>query len=739
MATGAFISGLLGGVSKKLDEREKQRREDYLMVLQSTDPRITGNQRITDEAWDNIAKHLSPENKKLIPKVKEIWGKLRPHQQQGGQLQAPQAQGAAQQASGPLQPPQPQQASAAPQQQPLQPLSGAAGPPQAWKGSQPPPEGATPQAAAPGPLQAPQPKDPRGWGGPKSKRDVLMPGQEPQGAQQVAGPLQAPKPNTNGKPRTDRMLLTDEQVFEKQEAQRKQRIATLQAEAKEMLGPDASKRDITNYVMSQMGSHELTSQTTKPTALDLRRQAEALANDESAPEADRKAAKGYLNSVKPKPTALDLRKQAEEILADPESSDADKEGAKGYLDSLKAKEAKTGNKKFVWGKKPGSDTPKLAYMDPKDPKGYYDPDTNEKLDGFAPGATPTEQRLYGAVLGYYYHFRNMGYSDTEARQKAGEMFTEREGVHLGRVEQQAQIDSALSGISIGPGFKKETKSPADAPNLKTDAGELATPKTATTTGKGNKPPASIGVRGQAQDQKEQDNILYYLGTVMGTQKGAGKASGVRSMEGQKALAKLTGLDPMSLNAALSEDKATAKQLAETVQRKGAIDRLQNTIDKHGAVLEGVVKEIQDTGSPLLNKPVREWKRAAAGSPELKRFEIAINAVQREYAYLTAGGAQSRAMLPVTTSENMQKIISEDSTLAEVNAAISQMRTEAQKETEAMTQTVQDMKDSLSSGAVGSAVHGQGGNLKPPPGATNGKVGGDLKSLSTDELLKRLAQ
>jgi hypothetical protein len=197
-----------------------------------------------------------------------------------------------------------------------------------------------------------------------------------------------------------------------------------------------------------------------------------------------------------------------------------------------------------WVMKPDSAEPELAFINPKDPKGFVGSDGAPLPEGTKAVATPVQQRLYGAVQGYYYYFRGQGDSDEVARDKAGALFTQREGVHLGRVQQQASIDEALSGISLGSGFGAGVKGP-NAPATK-----LPEQPTGVGVAEPKKPPATIGHTGQAQQQKEQDDILFYLGNVLGTQGRSGKASQVRSMAGQKALAKFTGFDPMALNVAL---------------------------------------------------------------------------------------------------------------------------------------------------------------------------------------------
>ena len=636
------------------EEKKRRIREDQWKILSQyqADPGAFDPEFIK-QTQQEFLKGLNGESKKSAVKVFGIFDKFRSGNKQQGQGQQQPQQGQTQkQQGGPLQPPQPQ-AAASPQPA----AQGSAGPLQ-------PPQG-QPKAAG-GPLQPPQ--------------AAAAP---PQGGAPPQAPAAAPaQPEAQPPQNGPRMFRTPEERDATEAAARQQRITALKKEAEDQFG--LKGRDAADYVNAHMGAKEL----------------------------PREAAA-------PKPTALDLMKQVEGILADENASEADKKAAQDIKD---AHAVKSTNKKFVWGKPPGSDTAVLAYTDPKDPKGFYDPETNEKIDGFTPGATPQTQRLYGAVLGYYYKFLGQNnpatgkpYSDTEAREKAGQMFTEREGIHLGRVEQQAQIDGALSGISIGPGFSKEFKTPA-APASGTTP--TAQPKS-TAAPTGAKPPATIGAKAAASAEKDKDNILYYLGSLTGTQKAGGKAAGVRAIEGQKALAKATGLDPVTLSASLTENQALGKQLGETIQREYAIDRLTNTLDVHGdRLLEAASKLIQ-AGSPALQGPWRKAIRNVEGSPELAKYRVFATDVQREYGYLTAGGAQSRAMLPVTVSENMEHLFSEDATLEEIVTSLKAVRTSAANEKGAMEKTRGDIVNEMQSGAVGTAVRGNG-KLKPPSAGANKK-------------------
>jgi hypothetical protein len=347
--------------------------------------------------------------------------------------------------------------------------------------------------------------------------------------------------------------------------------------------------------------------------------------------------------------------------------------------------------------------------DPRKPGVLYDADTGELVSPGTRSINPTEesarirQDSYGAFGNFYRAAKGRGASEEEARKIAGDMVYRQFGVQIAHTEQDIAIKAELSGIGGGTGrlgTPLPTAPPVAAP---------ATPS-APALGKPVPPPLTFS-------ERELGEVNQFLGQLLGTMPTrGGAASQVGIKRGMELIAKRAGVDPMTLQANLAEDKATGKQLAETVQRAGAISRLNNTIDLHGKVLLDTVKGLQQTGSPLLNKPLREITRMAVGNPALGKFLIARNAVQREYAYLTAGGAQSRAMLPVTVIETMDHLFRENATPAEIYADLEQVTIEARKESEAMLETQHGLIRNLQTGMAGKAVSGGAPAASPAPAA-----------------------
>ena len=369
-----------------------------------------------------------------------------------------------------------------------------------------------------------------------------------------------------------------------------------------------------------------------------------------------------------------------------------------------------------WVQVPGEKEPRRALIDPKNPNGYLDEHSEQLPEGTRAVATPQQQRLYGAIQGYYYDGVARGMNDADARKHAGEMFMQYQGATLGRLQQNAAMDEALSSIPLGPGFRGTGAKPTGAAGAgNPGAVTPGTPKPTATT----KTPL-------AMTEQEQNSVNMYLGKMLGTTPGAGgKAFEIGALKGQRILAKRTGLDPMTLNANLVQNQGLGKALKDSMERAASIQRINETLDKHGDVLVGLAKQVLDTGSPLLTRPLRSIKLETVGDPTIRKYMIALNAVQREYAYLTAGGAQSRAMLPVTVSGSMENMFEKNATLEEVVGSIQQVKIEAQKEQEAMVSQQKKIVEQMQGGAVGQAVGSPGQKVKVQiPGQLPGEIPAD---------------
>ena len=484
--------------------------------------------------------------------------------------------------------------------------------------------------------------------------------------QQSSGPLKPP-----GGPMTQQQK-TQQQI----EAEGAQYDAWMER-AKKALGPNADPRDLAEFAGSQ---------------------GQRLPAQKSAA----------------RPTALGLLQQAQSMVDDPDASEADKKAGQAYIDAHKKAEAKPSYQAGL-ARYPGDDEPHVVRVNPKNPSEILDGDTGEpapkgvKLIDKTVLANKIRSDSYGAFGNYYKAAKGRGLSEEDARAEAGAMVDKEYSTKLSRQEQQIAIDAELSGVPGGAGTAPKAPA-AGAPKPSTAPPPPSAPKsTPAASGTPKAPPAA-----------DQENITLYLSSILGVApKVGGKASGVRALRGQEALAKLTGLSPMELSTELAGDKATAKALAQAVEVAGAFGRVQETLKEHGKVLVDAATANGPGNVPLGNRTVQWLQDNLAAHPELTKYTLALNAVQREYARMVSGGVQSRAMLPVSSVEKGEAILRRDATLADIKAAVDQLKIEADTEQKAFGEQIDSLKSKLKGGKIGTATSGQpspNGKLTPPGGS-----------------------
>src|SRR5262249_47924274 len=160
---------------------------------------------------------------------------------------------------------------------------------------------------------------------------------------------------------------------------------------------------------------------------------------------------------------------------------------------------------------------------------------------------------------------------------------------------------------------------------------------------------------------------------------SGGAAKVGIQKGREALKKQTGLNAVDFSMVEAANKDERKAFGNTIQRHVAVSRLNEIMSQFGDETILRAKDALQTGSPLLNKPIREIKLETVGDPKLRRFLIALNGFDRQYTSLTSGGSLSNAQLPVSTQQEVKKIIDPNMTLPEVIAAVEQVKTEGKRE------------------------------------------------------------
>lgn len=215
----------------------------------------------------------------------------------------------------------------------------------------------------------------------------------------------------------------------------------------------------------------------------------------------------------------------------------------------------------------------------------------------------------------------------------------------------------------------------------------------------------------------------YLSKLFGNASSSGGAAAqVGANKGMEALAKLTGMSPVEFQTAAAINKDKVKSIGDTVERYGAMVRLNEVLDLMGDNMVKTAKDITQTGSPLLNKAWRSINLKTVGDPKVREYLVALNDMQRQYGTLTAGGALSRAMLPVSTGEKIDQLLDPNETLEEAIASVSQIKNQAHLEKQGFQKAIADMGAEIKGSMSGKSG---GSDKTPAPPSGTPKTADDL--------------
>lgn len=351
-----------------------------------------------------------------------------------------------------------------------------------------------------------------------------------------------------------------------------------------------------------------------------------------------------------------------------------------------------GTPKVVYGKIKGREREGVQpfSFNPRDPNGYVGIDgqtyTQAQVELTGPPA-PTD-RLFGRSLEIAKIVEGEGFKrgTTEYDQRFGQIAAADIGTSIARTQQQIGVTGYESGIGAGQGIPPANITPPIPPKPPLTAPTTASPK--------------------AKALADRDRFKsMYLDSVLNnvTASGPGK---VGQMKGREYLRGDLNLDPATFSAVIAGDKAEVKAMVETVERKIAVERVNNVLSLVGDRVISNAQQVVNTGSPWLTKPWRKIERGATGDPNLEQFLVSMNEFQRQYTTLTAGGALSRAMLPEGMGEKVDAILDPNATVKEIIALVGEVKRFGKIEQAGFKQTADNI--------VAKILQDVGG--KPKPGA-----------------------
>ena len=380
-----------------------------------------------------------------------------------------------------------------------------------------------------------------------------------------------------------------------------------------------------------------------------------------------------------------------------------------------------GAPRVVYGKIKGQEAEGVQPLsfNPRDPNGYIDVNgrtyTKEQVELTGPPA-PTD-RLFGRSLEIAKIVEGEGYKrgNPEYNQRFGQIAAADIGTSIAAQQQRMGIAGYESGIGAGQGIPPDRSGGPPAPPAATATPSAApaataatptatppakprlTPRTATAT------PTPAAVKSDVMTDRF---VSMYIDSVFGNRPPGGGAANIGVIKGRDALRKRLGLDPVTFSAVMAGDKAEVKAMFDTVERKVAIERVNNVLALVGDRTIQNAQRVVNTGSPWLTRPWRKIERGATGDPALEAFLIDMNEMTRQYTTLTAGGALSKAMLPEGAAEKVEAILDPNATLQEAIAQVQEVKQFGRMEQQGFATTQQHIVQKILSdvGGRGGTTH-----------------------------------
>lgn len=205
----------------------------------------------------------------------------------------------------------------------------------------------------------------------------------------------------------------------------------------------------------------------------------------------------------------------------------------------------------------------------------------------------------------------------------------------------------------------------------------------------------------------------------------------------------TTTDLASNKQAFAADKAS---LAKLQQNRDQLVSFESTALKNLKVFEDAAKKVIDSGSPLLNKPLRAFAGAAAGSPEQAVYTAARQIVIPEFAKINSGSLNG--VLSDSARHEVAALIPENATLKQIMATANLLKTDAHNRRTSMDDMLSEIKGRGKGKAPSESPSSEAQREAPPKGTSytlqqiredikpGGKYAGKTEQQVTDALIKK---
>lgn len=157
--------------------------------------------------------------------------------------------------------------------------------------------------------------------------------------------------------------------------------------------------------------------------------------------------------------------------------------------------------------------------------------------------------------------------------------------------------------------------------------------------------------------------------------------------------KASGSTP-DLAGAKASYKSDQSSLSNIQKQRDQVVAFESTALKNLGVFEGLAKDLVDTGSPLLNKPIRYLAAQAAGSPGQAAANAALQTVIPEFAKINSG-QMGQGALSDSSRHEIANILPESATLGQILAIGKVLRQDASNRHQSLDQQLSEIKGRIS--------------------------------------------
>jgi hypothetical protein len=393
----------------------------------------------------------------------------------------------------------------------------------------------------------------------------------------------------------------------------------------------------------------------------------------------------------------------------------------------------TGRVHGVAGVTPGTDvtlqTDAARLGIPLDPKKWYreEEDASGRVTRIREAPGPQSQ-LAAQMKSLYEANKATGMSDEQAMKEAGDYIRQNFLLGMEKKKQDIFIDSLLAGLQTPAVTSPAAAAPATSPASQQPApGETpAAPDTA---------PPSTRVAPFVQPKKSGGWELNDRGKIQANLlaqsliPGAGGSARSKQMLAGKALiipaiAKVTGKSDAEVNADMSDYHGELKASQDAAVWYGNLLRITNQIDQSGMLFLDAAKALNQVSPAILNSAWQAWQQnMTTGNPELDKYLLALNQLDRVYSVMTAGAPASRGMPPVDTTNHIRQLLRSNMTMKDAVAMVQQIGKEKGAEVRAYYGQASDLRNLIMSNSLSQALGGPNvpSALTPPP-ETSGTSG-----------------